>query len=56
MTYTAYRLMVKFSDGTTRSFIASPIVAISIESALADLEAAYGMPATLYRDYTGEAE
>lgn len=55
-TYNTYRLSVVFEDGTTRSFIASPVVAISIESALADISEAYGQRANLLKDYTHEVQ
>jgi len=51
-TYSTYYLAVTFEDGTSRSFIASPVVAISIESALADISEAYGQRANLLKDYT----
>lgn len=53
-TYNTYYLAVTFADGTSRSFIASPVVAISVESALADISEAYGQRAELLKDYTSD--
>lgn len=42
MSYNKYRFkLVRFQDGTTISRISMPIVAISPESAIADIEEAY---------------
>lgn len=54
MTYTAYRLVVQFADGTIRGFLASPIVAVSIEAALGDLKEAYGEDVRLVKDFAEE--
>lgn len=52
--YQEYRLMVRFEDGMMKSFYASPIVAISLEAALADLAEAHGQSCTLVKQYEPE--
>lgn len=54
MTYQAYRFRtIRFEDGSTISRLAEPILAISEESAIADIENAYGQKVTSWTVYNG---
>jgi hypothetical protein len=54
MTYQAYRFrLIRFVDNSTISRIAEPVIAISEESAIADIEEAYGQEIFSWVLYNG---